>query len=158
MINDRWLLLDPGTILLFACASFTIYYGTIRSYRFHSDNYETSEQIELPRYAYLLIPVFGSLVMLTLYYFLDHIYKLLVVFTSITATFSVAYTILPFVESYTPPRKMTFGRGEDSIVITMGMVVSLVASLGVIAIWVFYDNVTIVNSKQEGSSIEGVGW
>lgn len=102
------MLLDPSAFILISCAAVTIFIGARRSLSFYKTAFDGTTAIgqameeasgnEIKIATAILLPVFGSLVLLALFYFLDWLkYVLLVIFT-LACFVSILAVFTPFYE------------------------------------------------------------
>jgi len=93
-------LIDPATIFLFSVALCTILYGAYRSLHFpdlFKDQEEEIEKNSLKVKTAIILPIFGSILLIALFFFLNWLVYLLIILLSFSSLVGVTYAFYPLV-------------------------------------------------------------
>ncbi|EFA75254.1 hypothetical protein PPL_11329 [Heterostelium album PN500] len=142
----QWLI-EPTTYLMFAIALTIIYVGCKRSYHFHAENDIQDQFEQIPKYVYLLMPLFSSIVLLAFFYYLNEMYTILSFMTSCLSVFAVAFVVYPVFDylsiSSTLIKKIKLG--DDTVEFTFKELFSGIVGLIFMLSWRYTNNHFFVN-------------
>jgi len=133
-------LVDPATFVLLLSAALSILYGSYRSIGFLitlKESLELDTNTVKVRTA-ILLPIFGSIFLVALFFWLRWLYWLLLVLISLIALTAVAFVIYPYVDKLLT--KLKWNKSWDVRWIgdvTVSGIVSFVLSLGLLLTWLF---------------------
>ncbi|KAF2076425.1 hypothetical protein CYY_002282 [Polysphondylium violaceum] len=166
MALDRWLtLIDPASFLIIFSALFIIYYGSYRSFIFHNENFQIfKDNNQVPSILYILFPIVGSIMLISLFYFLNIMYYLLIFIISFSSLVSLTYVLnSPFqtiFKKFSIPdysKKIKLSDDED-FTVTTSMGVAFIATLCLCIGWFFSNHYLFVNILSIGTSIAALSF